>query len=262
MILDELATEAARRVAEAKARVAPEALHERARCMPALPERAFEAALRAANGRAVIGEVKRASPSKGILAEQFDPLSIAKTYASAGVSCISVLTEPSRFLGADRYLQEIAAAVACPVLRKDFVVDPYQIDEARCLGASAVLLICALLDDRALAENLTRCRELGLGALVEAHTREEVQRAVTAGARMIGVNNRDLRTFSVDLQTCIRLRECVPAECVYVAESGILSVQDADAVFHGGADAVLVGELLVKSEDPAAVLAALRGVRA
>lgn len=208
----------------------------------------FEKSLRG-EGIRFICEVKKASPSKGIIAEEFPYLDIAKDYEAAGAAAISVLTEPEYFLGSDAYLREIAGAVQIPVLRKDFTVDAYQIYEAKVLGASAVLLICALLDDETLAEYLEIAHSLGLSALVETHDEEEIRRAVAAGARVIGVNNRDLKTFTVDIQNSVRLRELVPEEIIFVSESGIKTAEDIRRLSENGTDAVLVGETLMRCPD-------------
>ena len=218
----------------------------------------FERAL-AAERISFICEVKRASPSKGLIAPDFPYLEIARSYEEAGASAISCLTEPFYFQGRDRYLSEIAAAVSLPVLRKDFTVDPYMIYEAKALGAAAVLLICAILDDAELAAYLELARELGLSALVEAHTEHEVERALKSGARVIGVNNRDLQTFQVDITTSVRLRKLVPPDRLYVSESGIVTPADVAALRQNGTDAVLIGETLMRSPDRRAALAALRG---
>ena len=196
-----------------------------------------------------ICEVKKASPSKGTIAEDFPYLKIAEEYEEAGAAAISCLTEPYYFKGKDRYLSEIASSVHIPVLRKDFTISPYMIYEVKVLGASAVLLICAILSDRELAEGLAAARSLGLSALVEAHTEEEVRRAAAAGARIIGVNNRNLRNFEVDTKTAAALRPLVPENILFVAESGITSPQDVKRLKEAGVDAVLVGEALMRAAD-------------
>ena len=206
-----------------------------------------------------ICEVKKASPSKGLIAQDFPYLSIAKDYEAAGASAISVLTEPEYFLGKDAYLKEIAEAVAIPVLRKDFTVDAYQIYEAKLLGASAILLICALLKDSELKEFLQIADSLGLSALVEAHDEIEVERAVKLGARIIGVNNRDLKTFTVDIHNSIRLRKLVPEETLFVSESGIKTAEDIMRLRTNGTNAVLIGETLMRSEDKGKMLRTLAG---
>ncbi|MCL2112209.1 MAG: indole-3-glycerol phosphate synthase TrpC [Clostridiales bacterium] len=227
----------------------------------------FEAALRSRSGLpsgsggiAFICEVKRASPSKGIIAEDFPYIDIAKEYEAAGAAAISVLTEPYYFKGDDRYLREIADAVSVPLLRKDFTVDSYMIYEAKMLGASAVLLICAILDKDTLAEYIAVANGLGLSALVEVHDEAEMEMAVDAGARIIGVNNRDLRTFEVDTGISIRLRKLVPDGVVFVSESGIGTAEDVAVLRENGVDAVLVGETLMRAADKRRALDALRGI--
>ena len=258
-VLAELAATARERVAAAKGtrplselRVAALAVRP-----PASGRFGFEHAL-AAPGLSFICEVKRASPSKGLIAPHFPYLDIAHDYAGAGAAAISVLTEPSRFLGADAHLRQIASAVRTPVLRKDFTVDAYQLYEARELRASAVLLICALLGPTQLSEYLGLADELGLSCLVEAHDEHEVGQALAAGARVVGVNNRDLRDFSVDLSTAAGLRDLVPRGVLFVAESGVRTPADAATIAAAGADAVLVGEALMRAPDRRAALADMR----
>jgi indole-3-glycerol phosphate synthase len=217
----------------------------------------FETALKS-DEFAFICEVKKASPSKGVIAEDFPYVDIARKYEAAGAAALSVLTEPSRFLGADAYLAEIANAVSLPVLRKDFIVDAYQLFETKVLGASAVLLICALLGENELAEYIGICDELGLSALVEAHDEDEVRKALTAGARVIGVNNRDLRTFDVDEGRSARLRRLVPPEISFVSESGVKTPRDVAALKAAGIGAALIGEALMRADDKAALLSAMR----
>lgn len=206
-----------------------------------------------------ICEVKKASPSKGVIAEDFPYLDIALDYQAAGAAAISVLTEPGYFLGRDEYLAEISGNVEVPVLRKDFTVDIYQIYEAKLLGASAVLLICALLDTEMLTQCIERCDRLGLSALVEAHAEDEIRSALDAGARVIGVNNRDLKTFDVDISLCERLRRLVPDEKIFVAESGIKTAEDISRLRRSGVNAVLIGETLMRDPDKKRALARLRG---
>ena len=205
-----------------------------------------------------ICEVKKASPSKGLIAPDFPYLSIAKEYEEAGASAISVLTEPEYFLGRDEYLKEIASAVQIPVLRKDFTIDPYQIYEAKLLGASAVLLICSLLDRETLAEYLKLTKSLKMDALVEAHDEAEVDMAVDLGARIIGVNNRNLKNFTVDVENSLRLRERVPKDIVFVSESGIKTREDTIQLAIQHVNAVLIGETLMRSADKKKALDALR----
>jgi indole-3-glycerol phosphate synthase len=210
-------------------------------------------------GVQVIAEVKRASPSKGLIAPDFPYLQIARDYEAAGAAAISCLTEPYWFQGRDEYLAEIAREVRIPVLRKDFVVDEYMVYQAKALGARAVLLICAILDDAQLSAYRQLADELQMSALVEAHTAEEVQRAVACGARVIGVNNRDLKTFNVDMAAARELRDMVPAHTLFVSESGVKSAADVEAARAMRADAVLVGETLMRADDKRAKLAELRG---
>lgn len=218
----------------------------------------FERALRAP-GMSFICEVKKASPSKGVIAEHFPYLQIAAEYEAAGAAAISCLTEPFRFQGDDRYLREIAKVSRIPVLRKDFTVDEYMIYQAKVLGASAVLLICAILDEARLKDYLALAHELGLSALTEVHTEEEAERALDAGAAIIGVNNRDLKTFTVDLDTGLRLRKMVPKHICFVSESGICTAEDVKRLYENGTDAVLIGETLMRAENKAEMLKNLRG---
>lgn len=256
MILDELANHARERVARAREEHPLEEIAEQARALPTAG-RAFEAAL-GRPGLSFICEVKRASPSKGIIAEDFPYLDIARAYDEAGADCLSVLTEPKWFLGSDAVFAEIRAETARPMIRKDFTVDAYQIYEAKLLGADAVLLICALLDAPTLTGCLELCDELGLSALVEAHDEREAAQAAAAGARLIGVNNRNLKDFTVDTSTAERLRGAVPPEALFVAESGIASLDDVRAAARFGADAVLVGEFLMRTPDKGALLAQMK----
>lgn len=259
-ILEQLAAYARTRVEQAKA-VRPLADVKAAALAQPKGDFAFEKAL-AQPGVRFICECKRASPSKGLIAPVFPYLDIAKEYAAAGADAISVLTEPKWFLGSDEYLQQIAAAVPVPCLRKDFTVDEYMIYEAKLLGASAVLLICSLLDTETLHQYLGICDTLGLSALVEAHDEQEIASAAAAGARVIGVNNRNLKNFTVDVTNSLALRQKAPPGVLFVAESGITFPSDVSALRAAGVDAVLVGEALMRAPDKAAALAALRGVDA
>ena len=208
-------------------------------------------------GMSYICEVKKASPSKGLIAPDFPYLDIAKEYEQAGASAISCLTEPFYFQGADRYLQEISQAVNIPVLRKDFTVDEYMIYQAKAFGASAVLLICAILDNSQLKAFGELAQELGLDALVEAHDQWEVDRALNLGAKIVGVNNRNLHDFTVDMGNSIRLRNMAPADTVFVSESGIKTAEDIRILYENKVDAVLIGETLMRSPDKKAALGAL-----
>ena len=202
----------------------------------------------------IIAEVKKASPSKGIIAEDFDYLAIAKEYEDAGASAISVLTEPYFFLGSDDYLKEIAENVNVPVLRKDFVVDEYMIWEAKALGASAILLIVSILDIVQLKKYLDLAHDLGLSAIVEAHDGDEIMRALTVGAEIIGVNNRNLADFTVDIENSINLRRCVSGDVIFISESGIKTKEDVARLKENDVDAVLIGEILMKCDDKKAMI--------
>lgn len=256
-ILDELAAHARERTAQAMQRVSLPEMRRRALGLPQ-GDLAFENALRKEDV-AFICECKKASPSKGIIAADFPYLSIARDYEAAGADCISVLTEPKWFLGSSDYLKEIAAAVSIPCLRKDFTVDAYMIYEAKVLGAAAVLLIVSLLSETQLREYLAICGELGLSALVEVHDEAEALAAVNAGARIIGVNNRNLKDFSVDTDNSRRLRNLIPRDILFVSESGVKTAADVQALRAIGADAVLVGETLMKAENKLQKLNELRG---
>lgn len=261
MILEEIAAAAKKRVAAAKQKVSPEEMRERA-CQVAVSGMSpFEERLRL-KGIRFICEIKKASPSKGVIAADFPYVQIAREYEAAGADCISVLTEPDYFMGSVDYLREISEAVHIPILRKDFTVDEYMIYEAKVIGASAVLLIVSLLEEQTLREWIALCDSLGLAALVEAHDEDEVAMAVRAGARIIGVNNRNLKTFEVDINNCLRLRASIPADIVFVAESGIRTRADIEALEAGRADGVLIGETLMRSPDKEGVLRQLRGQEA
>lgn len=257
-ILDQLAEHARIRTEEAKKQVSLETIKEQALSLPK-GTFAFEKALKKED-IAFICECKKASPSKGLIAPDFPYLNIAKDYESAGADCISILTEPKWFLGSDAYLKEIANAVSIPCLRKDFTVDEYMIYEAKVLGAQAVLLICSILPTEKIREYIEICDILGMSALVEAHSEEEVKSAVEAGARIIGVNNRNLKDFTVDTENSRRLRELVPADVLFVSESGVKSPEDIQALRESGVNAVLIGETLMRAEDKKAKLDELRGI--
>ena len=256
-ILDELAETARKRVEEAKKNISLEEIKAKALSLPK-GNFEFEKALRK-NDIAFICECKKASPSKGLIAPDFPYLQIAEEYEAAGADCISVLTEPSRFLGSDNYLKEIAEAVKTPCLRKDFTVDSYMIYEAKVLGAKAVLLICSILTEEQIRDYINICDELGISALVETHDENEVKNAIRAGARIIGVNNRNLKDFSVDTENSRRMRELVPKDIIFVSESGVKSAEDVAKLRETGANAVLIGETLMRAEDKTAKLKELRG---
>lgn len=257
-ILDQLADYARQRVEEAKRQTPLAEIKQQALALPKGDFR-FEKAL-TKPGLSFICECKKASPSKGLIAADFPYLQIAKEYEAAGADAISVLTEPKWFLGSDRYLKEIASAVSTPCLRKDFTVDDYMIYEAKLLGASAVLLLCAILDDAQLREYLALCDGLGLSALVEAHDEAEVDRALNAGVRILGVNNRDLKNFTVDTENSRRLRARIPEDVLFVSESGVRTAEDVARLAAIGADAVLIGETLMRAPDKTAKLRELKGL--
>lgn len=277
-ILDQLADHARERVEQAKSAIPLESIRQQALLLAKAsittdanvisgnisdPKQqvhekfSFERALQKP-GISFICECKKASPSKGLIAPDFPYLQIAKEYEAAGADCISVLTEPKWFLGSDSYLKEIADTVSIPCLRKDFTVDEYMIYEAKVLGASAVLLICSILSAQQIKEYISLCDELGLSTLVEAHDEQEVRMALNTGARMIGVNNRNLKDFSVDTENSRRLRELIPRDVLFVSESGVKNADDVRRLQDIGADAVLIGETLMRAVDKKYMLGHLR----
>lgn len=258
MILDDIAKTTRRRIEKEKHSVPLEKVKARAEQMDAETGFPFEQALKKP-GMSFICEVKKASPSKGLIAPDFPYLSIATDYEEAGAAAISCLTEPVYFKGNDHYLKKIADTVSIPVLRKDFTIDPYMIYQAKVLGASAVLLICAILDEKKLKAYQELAWSLGLSALVEAHDEEEIRMAASVGARIIGVNNRNLKDFTVDIDNSVRLRDRIPKDVIYVSESGIRTPEDIEVLRRNGTDAVLIGETLMRSPDKAAALRELRG---
>ena len=258
MILDKIIEATKIRVAQEKQVESPEAVKVAALALPADTGFPFEAALRQQDFN-FICEVKKASPSKGIIAEHFPYLDIAKEYEVAGAAAISVLTEPDFFKGDKKYLQEIASTVKIPVLRKDFIIDEYQIYQAKVWGASAILLICACLD----VPTLTKFRELadslGLSSLVEAHDEKEVQMAIDCGARIIGVNNRNLKDFTVDVQNSVRLRNLVQDDVIFVSESGLETPEDIQVLRDNNIGVALMGETFMRSPNKVEKLAYLYG---
>lgn len=262
-ILDEIAAKTKERIAEQKARFPLATLIDEAEAVVKAEEDsgleafAFEHALQNSDF-GLICEVKKASPSKGIIEDDFRPMEVAHDYESAGADAISCLTEPYWFLGSDDYLQAISNMVPIPVLRKDFTVDEYMIYQAKVFGASAVLLICSILDDAQLASYIALANELGMSALVEAHDATEIERALISGARVIGVNNRNLKDFSVDLNNASSLRKHVPEGIVFVAESGVTSPEDIAIMAAQGCDAALVGEALMRSDNKSKLIQQMR----
>ena len=221
------------------------------------PPRAFAAALAAAPRPALIAEIKKASPSKGLIREDFDPAALAKAYCEGGAACLSVLTDAPSFQGDDRYLADARAAVPLPCLRKEFLLDPWQVAESRALGADAVLVILAMVDDALAGDLLAEAGRLGLDALVEVHDEAEIERAGALGATLVGINNRDLRTFEVSLATTERLAPLARPGALLVSESGVFSPDDLRRVRDAGAAAVLVGESLMRQPDVTAATRAL-----
>lgn len=252
-ILEEIAEKTRERVAQAKKVKSLEQMKKEAEELPSETGFPFEKAL-AMEGVSFICEVKKASPSKGLIAPDFPYVEIARTYEEAGARAISVLTEPFYFQGADKYLTEISRKVKIPLLRKDFTVDAYMIYEAKVIGASAVLLICSLLSEDTLGNYIQIADSLGLTALVEAHDEEEIATAIRAGARVIGVNNRDLKTFTVDIHNSIRLRKLVPSDILFVSESGIKGTKEIRELAEHQVNAALIGETLMRAKDVKPVL--------
>jgi indole-3-glycerol phosphate synthase len=258
-ILDKIVATKQDEIAAAKAATSEAEL--RAAMADAPPPRDFFAALSAPGPIKLIAEVKKSSPSKGIIREDFQPVQIAGIYQQHGASCISVLTDTPYFQGSLDDLRAIRAAVDIPLLRKDFILDPYQVLEARCAGADAVLLIAECLDDDRLRHLHDAAHELGMAALVELYEPANLDKVLNAGATLVGVNNRDLRTFDVDLQHTIRLRQQIPGNCVLVGESGIRNREDAQLLQQAGVQAMLVGEHLMAKPDIGAAVDALLGQR-
>jgi indole-3-glycerol phosphate synthase len=258
-ILGKIAASTLLRVAKAKESFPPEQIKQKALAIPCplspvpCPSLSFKQAL-SSPGLSFICEVKKASPSKGVIAQDFPWLEIAKDYEAGGAAAISVLTEPEFFLGSEQYLQEIARTVKIPTLRKDFIIDPYQIYEAKLWGAKAVLLICALLEKETLCDFIKIADCLALDCLVEIHNEAEAAEALESGASIIGINNRDLVTFNVDTGLASRLKKLIPANALTVAESGIKSADDVRGLKDTGIDAVLIGESLMRSPDRKALL--------
>lgn len=259
-ILDTIADYARERVAAAKAKISFEELKDRVSSMDKTREDyAFEKALRG-EGLSFICEVKKASPSKGIIDEKFDYLNIAKEYEKAGADCMSCLTEPKWFLGSDEIFTDIRKTVNTPMIRKDFTVDEYQIYEAKLMGADAVLLICSLMDTSTLEKYLGLATDLGLSALVETHDAKEIEMAAAVGAKLVGVNNRNLKDFSVDFSNAKKLRDLIPVDALYVAESGVSKAEDVAELKSIGADAVLMGEVLMRADNKKELLDSFRSI--
>lgn len=258
-ILDTIAEATKERVAESKKNIDITQMRRMAEEMDTNTDFPFTKALRA-EGMSFICECKKASPSKGLIAPVFPYVDIAKQYEAAGASCISVLTEPKWFLGSNDYLKEITEAVSIPCIRKDFTVDEYMIYEAKTLNASAILLICAILSKEQLKEYHSIADELGMSAIVETHDEHEMEMAIEAGAKIVGVNNRNLKDFTVDVSNSKRLRDMAPKDMIFVAESGIKTREDVASLEESGVDAILIGETLMRAEDKKAMLDYLKGI--
>lgn len=258
MILNKIAEATRIRVEKEKQDISLETVKKKAFDMPK-GDFSFEKAI-AEGDISFICEVKKASPSKGIIVEDFPYVQIAKDYEEAGASCISVLTEPDYFKGDKKYLKEISENVSLPLIRKDFVVDEYMIYDAKIHGASCVLLICSLLEQKTIEQYIKICDNLGMSALVEAHDEEEICKAIAARARMIGVNNRDLKTFTVDIRNSERLRKLVPDHILFIAESGIQTKEDIERLREANVNGVLIGETFMRAENKKEMLNKLKGL--
>lgn len=256
-ILNTIADYAQLRVKKDKERMSFEELKEQCLSSPQADGESFYRAIRKP-GISLICEIKKASPSKGVIDPEFDYLTIAREYEEASVDCVSCLTEPKWFLGSDEIFQEVRAQIQVPMLRKDFVIDEYQIWQAKQMGAQCILLICALLDTDAISSSLELCERLGLAALVETHDEREIDSAVQAGAKMIGINNRNLKDFSVHLDTTLKQRERIPAGRLVVAESGVRTPADGAMLYSCGVDGILVGEMLMRSANKKQTVKLLR----
>ena len=257
IMLDEIVEKTKERIEQSKEIIPLEDLKKEVELLEITDEFPFKKALMGED-IAIIAEVKKASPSKGLIAEDFDYVAIAKEYEEAGASAISVLTEPYFFKGSNDYLEEIAKNVSIPILRKDFVIDEYMIWEAKLLGASAVLLIVSILDIVTLKKFLDLAHDLGLSAIVETHDGNEIRTAMNVGAEIIGVNNRNLNDFTVDIENSISLRRCVSGDVVFISESGIKTKEDVARLKENNVDAVLIGETLMKSDDKKAMISELK----
>lgn len=261
MILDDLVAATKQRLIEVKQQVPLAAIQQQALALPVREDRPFEEHLRR-DGFRIIAEVKKASPSKGLIDKNFPYLQIAEEYDQAGADAISVLTEPKYFQGSLEYLTQIAAHVNTPVLRKDFTIDEYMIYEAKVAGAAAVLLIVSILTDQQLREYLKLTEQLGMSALVEAHDEGEIKRALAAGAKIIGTNNRNLKNFTVDFSNSERLRQFVPADRVFIAESGVKQPTDARELQQHNIHVALIGETLMRAQNKTQLIRQLKGMAA
>lgn len=257
-VLRKIAAYKADEVTELMDEISLDDLRMTARDQPA--PRGFADALRAFSAPAIIAEVKKASPSKGLIREDFDPVVIARSYESGGAACLSVLTDGPGFQGSNKIFSQVRAATNLPLLRKDFMLDPIQIAESRAMGADCILIILAMIDDKTAKDLMNEAAHLGMDALIETHDASEMERAVELGATLIGVNNRDLRTFETSLETFGKLAKMAPKDALLVAESGIFTPEDIRILSDQGAQAYLVGESLMRQDDVAGALKALRNL--
>lgn len=258
MILDDIVAKQKVRIEYEKKEKNIDTLKQEALSLPLSKNFFFEDSLKSKDF-AFICEIKKASPSKGVIVEDFPYLDIAQDYENAGAAAISVLTEPNFFKGNDIYLKEVADTVNIPVLRKDFIIDEYQIYQAKLIGADAILLICAILDETTLNKFLNLAKSLKLSCLVETHNENEIKKALNSGANIIGINNRDLKTFTVDIKTSLNLRNFIPQNKILISESGIKTAQDIKMLKNEGFNGVLIGESMMLSKDKKNFLAQLRG---
>lgn len=258
MILDDIVAKQKKRIEKEKKEKNIESLKQEALNLPLSEKFFFEDSLRSKDF-AFICEIKKASPSKGIIVEDFPYIDIAQEYEQAGAAAISVLTEPNFFKGNDKYLKDVSDTVNIPVLRKDFIIDEYQIYQAKLIGADAILLICAILDEQTLNDFLHLAKSLKLSCLVETHNEDEIKKALNSGAEIIGINNRDLKTFKVDINTSLKLRSFIPESKILISESGIKTSQDIKMLKNAGFNGVLIGESMMLSKDKKQFLSQLRG---
>ena len=259
MILDDIIAKQKERIKKEKEEKSFDAVKREAKQSP-LPENfVFEDSLKNKDF-AFICEIKKASPSKGVIVENFPYIDIAKEYEKAGASAISVLTEPNFFKGNDKYLQEVARTVKIPVLRKDFIIDEYQIYQAKLIGAAAVLLICGVLEEKTLKSFLNTAKSLKLSCLVETHSQDEIKKALNVGAEIVGINNRDLKTFTVDINTSLKLRKYVPEDKIIISESGIKTAEDIKVLKQAGFNAALIGESMMRSKNKRQFISQLKRI--
>ncbi len=259
MILDDIIAKQKERIKKEKEEKSFDVIKREAEEIALLENFVFEDSLKNKDF-AFICEIKKASPSKGVIVENFPYIDIAKEYEKAGASAISVLTEPNFFKGNDKYLQEVARTVKIPVLRKDFIIDEYQIYQAKLIGAAAVLLICGVLEEKTLKSFLNTAKSLKLSCLVETHSQDEIKKALNVGAEIVGINNRDLKTFTVDINTSLKLRKYVPEDKIIISESGIKTAEDIKVLKQAGFNAALIGESMMRSKNKRQFISQLKRI--